>query len=381
VIHPDKSLPASTQVVIVGAGFAGAATAAALGRLGWGPGLILEREPIPGAHSSGRNAALAPQVEDDPVITALAVAGARRLREMAGSPEPVLRETGALYLGDDRDAAFLEAQVLALAALGVPAQVLTAGQARARFPFLGGLRFEAALLSPTDGVIDIHGLLLRYLAEARGSGFSLVTQCEVRTLLVEGRRATGVSTDRGDIRAEVVVDAGGAWAGRLGRETRPLPLRPMRRHLFVSGPAPGVPPDIPWVWDLAEGYYFRREGPGLLLSPCDATEHPPGLPGTDSEAEALLAEKLARRAPGLGDLEIRRAWACLRTFAPDRRPLIGWDPAVRDLFHVSALGGFGASTSPAVGEIAAAIIAARDVPHVDPATVAPARLADGANLR
>lgn len=381
MINPDTPLPASTQVVVVGAGFAGTATAAALARLGWGPGLILEREPIPGAHSSGRNAALAPQVEDDPVITALAVAGARRLREMAGSPEPVLRETGALYLGDARDAAFLEAQVLTLASLGVPAQLLTAGQARARFPFLCGLRFEAALLSPTDGVIDIHGLLLRYLAEARGSGFSLVTQCEVRTLLVEGRKATGVSTDRGDIRAEVVVDAGGAWAGRLGRETRRLPLRPMRRHLFVSGPAVDVPVDIPWVWDLAEGYYFRREGPGLLLSPCDATEHPPGLPGTDPEAEALLAEKLARRAPGLGDLEIRRAWACLRTFAPDRRPVIGWDPDVEGLFHASALGGFGASTSPAVGELAAALIAGRDAPHVDPASVAPARLAEGANLR
>jgi len=376
MISRDTRLPPATQVVVVGAGFAGAATAAALGRLGLGPGLILEREPIPGAHSSGRNAALAPQVEDDPVITALAVAGARRLREATGSPDPMLRETGALYLGDDREAAFLEGQVPTLADLGVPAHLLTPWQARVRFPFLGGLRFEAALLSRTDGVIDIHGLLLRYLAEARGSGFSLATQCDVHGLSVENGRVTGVSTSRGDVRAEIVVDAGGAWAGRLGREARPLPLRPMRRHLFVSGPAPGVPADIPWVWDLAAAYYFRREGPGLLLSPCDATEHPPGLPGTDPDAEALLAEKLARRAPGLGDLEIRRSWACLRTFAPDKRPVIGWDPAVRGLFHVSGLGGFGASTSQAVGEIAAALIAVREVPHVDPASVAPARLTD-----
>jgi D-arginine dehydrogenase len=376
MISRDTRLPPVAQVVVVGAGFAGAATAAALGKLGLGPGLILEREPIPGAHSSGRNAALAPQVEDDPVITALAVAGARRLRGMPGNPDPMLRETGALYLGDDREAAFLDGQVRTLADLGVPAHLLTPGQARARFAFLGGFQFGAALLSPTDGVIDIHGLLLRYLAEARGGGFSTVTHCEVRALLVEDGSVAGVTTSRGDVRADVVVDATGAWAGRLGRASHPLPLRPMRRHLFVSGPAPGVPADIPWVWDLADAYYFRREGAGLLLSPCDATEHPPGLPGTDPDAETLLAEKLARRAPGLGDLEIRRSWACLRTFAPDKRPVIGWDPALRGLFHVSGLGGFGASTSPAVGEIAAALIAVRDVPHVDPASVAPARLTD-----
>jgi len=377
----EAPLPTSTRVVIVGAGFAGAATAAALGQLGLGPGVILEREPVPGAHSSGRNAALAPQVEDDRLITALAVAGARGLREMTGVAEPVLRETGALYLGNESEAVFLEEQARTLAALGVPTTLLTPRDARTRFPFLGGLCFEAALLSPTDGVIDIHGLLGRYLAAARKAGFTLVTQCDVGTLLMENGTANGVATDRGDVSAEIVVDAGGAWAGRLGRADEALPLRPVRRHLFVSGPVPSVPGDAPWVWDLSEAYYFRREGPGLLLSPCDATQHQPGLPSTDPEAEALLAEKLVRRAPGLGNLEIRRGWACLRTFAPDRRPVIGWDPMVRGLFHVSGLGGFGASTSPAVGEIAAALVAARSVPHIDPVDVAPARLTGAAGRR
>jgi glycine/D-amino acid oxidase-like deaminating enzyme len=366
-------LPSATSIVIAGAGFAGAATAAALARIGAGPGVIVDREVLPGTHASGRNAALAPQVEDDVVITDLAVAGAARLRGMTGPDGALMRTTGALYLGGPVEGPFFEDQRRVLGARGVVVELLARAAARRRFPFLRGLMLDVALFSPTDGVIDIHGLLLRYLAEARAGGFALATGCEVTDLRTVTGRVRGAVTTRGEIAADLVVDASGAWAGRLGRGPAPLPLRAYRRHLFVSGPAAGVSHDAPWVWDVNGAYYFRREAPGLLLSPCDAEEHPACEPATDPAAQVLLAEKLLRRAPGLADLEIRRGWACLRTFAPDERPVIGFDPVLGGLFHVSGLGGFGASTSPVVGEIAAALITGRPVRHVDPASVAPSR--------
>ena len=146
----------------------------------------------------------------------------------------------------------------------------------------------------------------------------------------------------------------------LGRASWPpvrsTPLKCFRRHLFVSGDAEFLPRDAPLVWDLDIGYYVRPEGAGLLLCPCDETEHPPGMPAVDPEAEALLADKLLKHAPGLADISLRRSWACLRTFAPDRLPVIGWDPEIDGLFHVSGLGGFGVTTSLAIGDVASTLI-------------------------
>jgi D-arginine dehydrogenase len=147
----------------------------------------------------------------------------------------------------------------------------------------------------------------------------------------------------------------------------------MRRHLFVSGRVEGASRNVPFVWVEGANFYWRGEGDGLLLSPCDETPSEPGLPSTDPAAAELLAQKLARHAPGLGDLPLRKNWACLRTFAPDRRPIVGPDPRLPGLFHVSGLGGFGMMTSAAIGELAALVLTGRHIDWIDARTVDPAR--------
>jgi D-arginine dehydrogenase len=211
------------------------------------------------------------------------------------------------------------------------------------------------------------------MRQAKESGFALHTNCRVEALLVEGGRVTGLETTRGEVRADMVVDASGAWAGRLGRGGKPLPLTPFRRHIFVTGPPPAGHRQCPFAWHEDAGFYFRPEGDGLLFSPCDETPMPPGDPATDPAALELLADKLSRSAPAFTELPIRRAWACLRTFAPDRRPVIGPDPTLRGLFHVSGLGGFGAGTSAAIGELAGSLLAGRIPDWIDPSIVMPGR--------
>ncbi len=200
------------------------------------------------------------------------------------------------------------------------------------------------------------------------------TNTRVDELILEAGRAVGVRVGDEEIRADVIVEATGAWAGRLGRPTAPLPLTALRRHLFVSAPVDFVRPDLPFIWMEDDAVYFRPEGDGLLLSPCDETPMKAGDPPTDPAAVELLAEKLARAAPPLADLAIRRGWACLRTFASDRRPLVGPDPEIAGLFHVSALGGFGVTCSAAIGELAAELLQGHSVDWIDAAAVAPARV-------
>src|SRR5271157_6314930 len=95
---PRGRIPSEVDVVVIGAGFAGASVAAALTRSGVTSGLVLERELLPGSHASGRNAAMARQLEEDPVLLKLAVEGVRRLRAKNVDGRPVLRQTGGLYL-------------------------------------------------------------------------------------------------------------------------------------------------------------------------------------------------------------------------------------------------------------------------------------------
>jgi glycine/D-amino acid oxidase-like deaminating enzyme len=369
-----KPLPASCDYIIVGAGFAGAATAWALSRLGPSSGIILEREPSFGVHASGRNAAISRLAETDSLIASLAWRTTAHIRALEASPSEILRTTGGLTLSDSAGIGKLEAAFKVMHSHGIACEMLSAQTARARFDFLRDFRFDEALWCPEEGIVDIHGLLGRYLAIARRDGFRLATNCSVDGLILSGGRVAGVRTNQGEIRAGVVVDAAGAWGGRLGRENDPLPLTPLRRHLFVSGSLDLMGSCDPFAWFTDPALYFRAEGDGLLLSPCDETASPPGTPSTDLAAGELLAEKLAHYAPSLADLSIRRQWACLRTFAPDRRPVIGPDPDLQGLFHVSGLGGFGMSSSAAAGELAASLIAGARPDWMDAAQTAPARL-------
>jgi len=367
-------LPALTRWVVVGAGFAGAATAWALGRAGFGPGVILEQETSWGVHASGRNAAMARLFEPDPIIGSLTRRSMAQIHDFEREGVPLIRPIGGLTIAGPPGAAVVAAQHDSLREHGIDVELLVPSQARARFPFLAAVEFETALWCRREGVVDIHALLGLYLARARGAGFALYTGCRAEELLVEHGRVQGVHTEAGDVRAEAVVDASGCWAGRLGRRSAALPLQPFRRHLFISAPTDLVHPEAPLVWVEDAAFYFRPDSGGLLLSPCDETPASPGPQSIDPMAAELLAEKIARHAPGLADVAIRRSWACLRTFAPDRRPLIGADPCLSGLFHVSGLGGVGMMCSAAIGELAANVFTNRAPDWIDPAAVAPARL-------
>ncbi|MFN7998478.1 MAG: FAD-dependent oxidoreductase [Bryobacteraceae bacterium] len=361
--HPSRST--SVDVVVIGGGFAGVSTAAALAREGLTDGLILEREVICGSHASGRNAAIARQVELDPILSTLALRGVRALKEKVANGQPILRRTGALYLMQATSQFQTDTLRAQLEGKQTHAQWFSTVEARRLFTFLEAFTFDHAIWSPADGVVDIHALLSDLLMEARCHGLKSVTGRPVESLIIDKSVVRGVRTADGEIYCRIVVDATGAWAGRLGRQAYPLPLRSYRRHLFVSDRRGLIGGDDPVVWDLDIGYYVRPEGPGLLLCPCDETIYPPGVPAIDFEAEMLLADKLTNYVPKLADIALRRRWACLRTFTPDRRPLIGWDPDLKGLFHVSGLGGFGVTTSLAVGELASARICNRAVDWID----------------
>jgi glycine/D-amino acid oxidase-like deaminating enzyme len=338
------------RIVIIGAGFAGIATAYHLARRGMRDVLVLEREEGPGMHASGRNAGLLRQSSSDAPTARLLRQGARVARRIAAGIPGALQESGSLILGDAVDR--LRA--------GPRARVVEAGSV---VPGLEG----RALFDPEDALIDPQALLGVYLARARRRGVEFAFLEGVESLRRRGGRVTGVVTRVRELAADRVVVAAGAWAAEVGKTTVTLESR--RRHLFRgtrSGPGGG-----PFVWHESEGVYFRPEGNGFILSPCDTEPHPAAAPEVDEEQYAILAERVERTFGRLGEWRIGAGWACLRTFAPDERFLIGPDPEAEGLFWVAGLGGHGVTASWAVGRLAARVL----LDGADPGPFDPRRFA------
>ena len=320
-----------TDILIVGAGIAGAATAFHLAKRTDSSILILEQEATAGEHSSGRNAAIIRVYADEP-----------ELGEM-------LTE-GAQFLGRGELARY-EKRGLMIMGRGV----VTVQQHFARACGTGKW-------CPEDGTVDVATLLQSYLA---GRQVRYDTKVQGWT---DGGDFLRVATSGGEIRCNLLVNAAGPWAGRLGD----LPLTPTNRHLFVTAPLDWVDPSWATVWDGSAGFYFRPESGGLLLCCCDEVPAEPGDYSEDPDMLLTLAEKLEASQPSLGELAIARQWVGQRTFTADRLFVIGFDPRQEKVFHVSGLGGHGVTASYTVGQMAAALIAGDRPPDAE--RFSPARL-------
>jgi glycine/D-amino acid oxidase-like deaminating enzyme len=363
----------SAQIVIIGAGFAGASTAYHLTHSGLRDILILEQEEIAGVHSSGRNAGMIRQIVSDKVLASLVKEGVDFIRRLPGEwPIAVgFQQNGSLLLGAGAGWKKLMADAENVQKAGVPVECLSAGEACDKVSALEEGDFEGAIWCPTDGVIDIHALLHGYLQLARAGGVKLLPSAKVLAILTKKNRITAVVTKSQTIQTEIVVNAAGAWAAGIAYMAGAvsLPLRSYRRHLFATDVLSWVSPDWPFVWDFTDEAYFRPESGGLLLSPCDEVEHPPGIPPADPDVALLLYGKL-KRYPRLHDLPIKTTWSGLRTLTGDRRFIIGWDPLVHGFFWVAGLGGHGVTASGGIGRLAADLIINQDkegIKHVSPA--------------
>jgi glycine/D-amino acid oxidase-like deaminating enzyme len=347
----------TVDFLIVGGGIAGLATAAALAapdrRV-----LLLDREVHPGFHASGHNAAIARQLTGRAEHTTLTLAGRQALGE-AG-------------LVDDSGGLLLAAEPGALDGLAAEAEAFGVAVQRGAGAVLPGLSAAEHLRTPTDGIIDIHGELGLCARRAREGGAVIRYGCGVTAIAADAEGFT-VTTEAGPVRTPVLVNAAGAWAGSLGRQAGGLdiPFRPLRRHLAF---AEGDHPRGPYAWWVDRPLYVRPEQGGLLLCPCDEVEvRPPDVgrqPDTDPGVLAGLAQSLTELAPHLLDAPIVRAWSGLRTFAPDRRFVIGWDPVNPRLFWVAGLGGHGMTSGLGVGRLAAELLLGGGRHELDPGRLA-----------
>lgn len=353
------------DIAIVGAGMAGASLAAQVA--GKARVVILEAESQPGYHSTGRSAAFWTESYGGPKVQPLTTASGPFLRDNG-----FLRERGALTLARSGREAELEAFVAEFSALGVNMELLPREALLARLPGLRGDWVIGAL--ETDCCdIDVAGLHQLYLGEARRLGAELWCRAELAGARRDGQWQLALADGR-ELNCAVLVNAAGAWADEVAKlaGAGPIGLTPYRRTVAQLRTAPDAPADLPLVFDIDESFYFKPEAGKLWLSPHDETPSAP-CDAAPEEYDVALAIDRFEQVVDWRIERIERRWAGLRTFAPDRLPVYGFDPVQPGLFWCAGQGGFGIQTAPAAADLAGRLLLGDPPGAVDPAPYLPDR--------
>lgn len=337
------------DIAVIGAGMAGASVAAELAphaRV-----LIAEAESLPGYHTTGRSAAFWAESYGGPAVVPLTLASGAYLRDHG-----MVAPRGAVHLARPQDDAAVEAFVASFTGTGVGIELLDRTAIERRVP---GLRSEwtRAVAEPGCADIDVAALHQHYLALARRAGAELRTGARLEAAERKGEGWRLSFGRAGEVRARVLVDAAGAWADPVASlaGARPLGITPLRRTIAQLRTDPAPPADLPLVLDINGGFYFKPENGRLWLSPHEETPSP-ACDAAPEELDVAIAIDRFQQVVDWRIEAVERKWAGLRSFAPDRLPVYGFDPQCEGFFWFAGQGGFGIQTAPAAARLAAQLL-------------------------
>ena len=350
----------SGDIIVIGGGIAGLSAAAALSR--HAKVILLEAEEAIGYHSSGRSATMLHYALGDPLVRALTLAS----RGFFERPPPDFTD---VPLGH-RMPVLIHAREDEVAELDLLAAEIAPFAELERVGEDGILELCPAIRTGNGGAVvglvdrngirlDPHALLQGHARALRHQGGEIVTAARAKALQWAHGRWTVETESGARFTAPVVINAAGAWADAIASLAGlgPLGLSPLRRTIITfDGPARMDTSGWPFAKTVGDELYFAPESGRLFASPMDEVPTDPCDAQPDEYEVALAAHRVEERTiMTVGRIHSR--WAGLRTFAPDRHLVAGFDPRVEGFFWLAGQGGFGLQTSPVMAEVAQSLIA------------------------
>lgn len=339
------------DIIVIGGGMAGISAAARLSE--HARVIALEAETQLGYHSTGRSAAIFILNYGNATLRALNARSVGFLEAPEGVSETsLLSPRGELLMATEANTS--DAEDYAAGAEGL--EWLTPAEAHELVPILRDDIFVAGLYEADAQGIDVDRMLQGFARFLRDRGGQIVTKARVNALT----RSNGqweVATENGSYSAPMVVNAGGAWAGVLGQMAGALPitLTPCRRSAALLPAPDGFEIDNwPVFGSVAEDWYAKPDAGKLMVSPADADPVEPQDAWPD---DMVIAEGLHRYESSVTVpvTRVEHTWAGLRTFAPDKTPVVGFDPQAEGFFWLAGQGGYGIQTAPALADLACAL--------------------------
>jgi glycine cleavage system aminomethyltransferase T/glycine/D-amino acid oxidase-like deaminating enzyme len=356
------------RAIVIGGGVGGTSIAYHLADLGWSDVVLVDRDELTSG-STFHSAGLVGQLRSSVTLTRMMMYSTelyRRLYDETGV-DPDWHEVGSLRLASSSE------RMQELTRLegwgqtfGLPLSIVSTEEALERFPLFDPTGVLGAAFLPTDGHLDPSGLAFALAEGARRRGAQIRTGVRVEGIGVERGRVTGVRTDAGDLRADVVVDAGGMYANQIGRMAGvEVPVVPFAHQYLVTKPIEGVRADFPTMRDPDRLVYFRAEGGGSLVmggyernpAPWAVQEGPPSdfnnrLLPEDWDRFEPLADAATSLVPAMREAEIVRMINGPEAFTPDGEFILG-ESAVRGFFVAAGFCAHGIAGAGGIGKVMA----------------------------
>ena len=345
----------AVDAVILGGGCIGASVAYHLAEAGFTDVILIEANTLASGSTSKAAGGIRLQ-HGDPLNVRLAQRSLAELTnfEQLTGVDVSLRQVGYLFLlSSAADLAMFDRSVALQQSLGVPVRALSPDEAGELVPQVLTSDLVGATFCPSDGYATPESLVQGYATAARRNGVSIRQGERAARVLTANGRVRGVLTERGErIDTSTVICAAGTGSRTIAATAGvDLPVSAERRRIFFSSQSGGIAGDVPLTVDFASGFYFHREGPGLLFG------------GRELTAEEIMAPA-TQRLPVIADLPLTSTWHGDYDMSPDHNAMVGHSTRLSGFYYATGFSGHGFQLSPAVGEHLAELVTGRQ-PSID----------------
>ena len=398
---PRAELPDRARCVIVGGGVGGTSLAYHLAELGWGDVVLLERSQLTSG-STFHSAGLVGQLRGSVSLTKMMMHSVELYRRLKDESEfdPGWTECGGIRLASSEERMEeLRRQAGWAKTFGLPLELISAEEAKELFPLMSTEGVLGAAWLPTDGYIDPAQLTYALADGARRGGCRIFTDTRVTGIVVRDGHVRGVRTDKGDVEADVVVDAGGMYAAEIARMAGVrVPLLPMSHQYLVTQPHEAVREarrsarvwlsfgsdsgtklnhtrgHLPTLRDPDLLVYYREDGDGLVMGGYERHSEPAFLPGGPDRVEAIppdfngrlleedwerfeeITENSKRRVPAMDQITVTKLISGPEAFTPDNEFCLG-ESEVAGFFVCAGFCAHGLAGAGGIGKVVAEWIA------------------------
>ncbi len=374
------NLPTTADILIIGGGVMGASAAYYLASHGVKNIVLLEKEPYFGTGATGRCAGGVRYQFSTEINVKLSMASLpmiEQFKEEIGQ-EINYNQCGYLLVAThEAEAVKFKHNVELQNKLGVPTQLLSGDEVRARLPLM---KFDDAIsgtFNQKDGTVDPNGVVMGYINAAQKMGVQAVSGVEMLGITVSGGNVKEVQTSLGAIQTRSVLNVAGPWSSQIGKMAGiEIPVTPLRRQMFTTNPLKEVPEDFPFVIDFAKSLYFHREGAGLLIGMSNQNEKPGYDQNVDEDFELLNLEAAIERMPLVEKASRAAHWAGLYEVTPDAHPIYG-GTGVKGFFLCTGFSGHGFMHGPISGKLMSEFILDGKFSSVDVSMLDLNRFEDG----
>jgi glycine cleavage system aminomethyltransferase T/glycine/D-amino acid oxidase-like deaminating enzyme len=378
--------PDAARCVIIGGGVGGTSIAYHLAKLGWDDVVLLERNQLTSG-STFHSAGLVGQLRGSVTLTKMMMYSVELYRRLGKESEfdPGWVECGGIRLASSEERMEeLRRQAGWAKTFGLPMELISAEEAKAKFPLMSTDGVLGGAWIPTDGYLDPSQLTNALADGARAGGCTVFTNTRVTGIETANGRVRRVSTEKGDIEAEVVVLAGGMYGAELGRLAGiRIPIIPMSHQYLVTQPFRDRDPEnpLPTLRDPDLLIYYREDGGGLVMGGYERQSEPAFLPDGTAELDRIppdfngrlleddwdrfaeITENSKTRVPVMDEVTITRLINGPEGFTPDNEFCLG-ETEVLGLFVAAGFCAHGLAGAGGIGKVMAEWIAEGE-PSVD----------------